>query len=124
MFQKHDPDTWREWLIAGFGEWRSAWFATLNQFSENPAVNSAIATFRAVPDRPQFEQVARALSEIRAADETDSNWPRGSKKSVRAALKDFLAKQHFSRRLPPLRARIRWRKIGSLCDGTCSRCWK
>ena len=95
MFQQRDPGTWREWLIAGFVEWRSTWLTTLNQFSQNPAVNLAIAALRSAPDHPRFEQVTRALSDIRTADETDANWPRGSKKSVRDELKDFFNEAAF-----------------------------
>ena len=101
VFFQPKPDCWREWFVEGFQAWRALWLATLAGFAGNPAVDLAVTALENAPAKPTLNQAAQAVQAVRSADEDAANWPRGSKKNVRAQLEDFFDDAKFLASLAP-----------------------
>jgi ATP-dependent helicase/nuclease subunit A len=104
MFSQSEPVQWREWFISGFLEWRALWLPVLGRFAGNSAVALAAKALANIPSATQTSDAARALQSIKAADDDEKNWPRGSKKNVRAQLEDFFDEAAFLLSVSPIGA--------------------
>jgi len=101
VFHQTNPSRWHEWFVEGFQAWRELWLNTLAGFAGNPAVDLAVAALNNAPAKPTLNQAAQAVQAIRSADEDAANWPRGSKKNIRAHLEDFFDEAVFLASLAP-----------------------
>jgi ATP-dependent helicase/nuclease subunit A len=95
LFAQPEPQHWREWFAEGFQEWRALWLPMLRPFIGNAAVALATNALEAVSANNHLPEISHALHSIKAADEDEKNWPRGSKKNVRDHIKAFFEETDF-----------------------------
>jgi len=74
-------------------------------FAGTPAVDLTVEALRDLPAKPSAGTIARVLQAIRSADGDKENWPRGSKQTSAARLKDFFDESKFLASLTPALAR-------------------
>ena len=98
-FDQPDPNRWREWLLAGFVQWRERWLPELEPFAANPNVGACRDVLSDLPASPTLKQIKASLDAVREADESD--WPRGSKSKVRKPIEDFFEDAAFFHSLMP-----------------------
>ncbi|MBC8094180.1 MAG: UvrD-helicase domain-containing protein, partial [Akkermansiaceae bacterium] len=100
LFAESEPKQWREWFVEHFPGWRVLWLPVLEPFADNTAVALSMAALER-GSTAGFPEIAGALQAIRAADADEKNWPRGSKKNVRAPIERFFDETEFLASLTP-----------------------
>ena len=94
VFAEGEPTRWRQWLVDGFGEWRSLWRPVLESYAHQSSnVAECVAVLRA--PAADAAAVSRAVEQIGLADQ--ARWKPGTKGAVRDRLKDFFAEAAFLR---------------------------
>ena len=96
VFREVEPIRWREWLLAGFEEWRAQWRPVVQSFASQ-AENVSQCSPALLTPASSLEEVGAALERIHRADEQD--WKRGTKGTVRKSLKEFFDDTEFLRSL-------------------------
>src|SRR5579862_9047757 len=99
MFGQPEPVLWREWLKAGFAEWREHWVEELNGFSSIANVADCLSALSTVKTDPTIEEMSEALKKIQEADECE--WPYGSVGKVRDEIEGFFSDAAFLGSLMP-----------------------
>lgn len=90
--ENNEPESWREWLVQGFVEWRGEWLADLALHKDSENVAQCLRAFEACAIHPTFSDVAEVLNCIRAADR---EWAHGTKGKFREPLKSFFDEAMF-----------------------------
>lgn len=99
MFAETKPTLWRQWLKAGFAEWRGHWLQELEHFSDVAIVADCLSALTGVKENPPLEEIGDALKKIQEA--CDCKWPRGSVGKVRDQIEDFFFDAAFLASLMP-----------------------
>ena len=97
-FREGEPTHWREWLLAGFEEWRGQWLPVAQSWA-GQAENVAQCLPALAAPAGSLEAVSVALETMRRADAQD--WKRGTKTTVRKSLKGLFDEAEFLRSLLP-----------------------
>jgi ATP-dependent helicase/nuclease subunit A len=98
-FADAEPRQWREWLKAGFHEWRDRWTRDLQPFSGTANVADCIKALAAVPANASVPQIGGALAKIMEA--FSAKWPYGTVGTVRKKIDDFFTDAAFLQSLLP-----------------------
>ena len=93
MFAESEPVQWREWLRAGFNEWRERWVVQLKAFSDTSNIADCLGALAGAKDNPSLKNIGEALGKIQEA--YSNKWPYGKVGTVRDQVEDFFSDAAF-----------------------------
>ncbi|HEY1490335.1 MAG TPA: UvrD-helicase domain-containing protein, partial [Verrucomicrobiae bacterium] len=99
LFADSEPRQWRDWLKAGFAEWRDRWTRDLQIFSGTQNVADCLKALAAVKPGASLEKIREALGKIQ--DAYSAKWARGTVGTVRGKIEDFFSDAAFLQSLLP-----------------------